>query len=66
MQNKYFGDIHDFYKYFLLKNISEYKSLGIHWCLAPDDERSDGNKPLTEIEKINADNYMKLLNKVKI
>jgi hypothetical protein len=50
MQNKYFGDIHDFYKYFLLKNISKYKSLGIHWCLIPDDNKSDGNKILTDKE----------------
>jgi hypothetical protein len=51
MQNKYFGDIHDFYKYVLLKNISMYKSLGIHWCLVPNDKKSDGNKKLTAKEK---------------
>jgi hypothetical protein len=51
MQNKYFGDIHDLYKYILLKNISMYKSLGIHWCLVPNDKKSDGNKKLTVKEK---------------
>jgi len=47
MQNKYFGDIHDFYKYYLLKRISEHFSLGINWCLVSDENSKDGNKKLT-------------------
>ena len=50
MQNKYFGDIHDFYKYLFLKRISEHFSIGIHWCLISDDNSKDGNKKLTEKE----------------
>ena len=50
MQNKYFGDIHDFYKYYLLKRISGHFSLGIHWCLVPNENSKDGNKKLTEKE----------------
>ena len=65
MQNKYFGDIHDFYKYILLKYISKYKSLGIHWCLVPDDERSDGNKPLTEKEKNICEELYEIIRKEK-
>jgi len=51
MQNKYFGDKHDFYKYFLLNHISKYYSLGIHWCLVPDENSNDGNKIITNKEK---------------
>ena len=51
MQNKYFGDIHDFYKYFLLKHISGYFSIGINWCLIKDENSNDGNKKLRKIEK---------------
>jgi hypothetical protein len=50
MQQKYFGDIHDFYKFFLLKKISENYSLGIHWCLISDDNTNDGEKKLTQKE----------------
>ena len=51
MQNKYFGDKHDFYKYLLLKYISEYYSLGIHWCLVPDEpQKNDGKKTLSNLE----------------
>jgi hypothetical protein len=51
MQNKYFGDIHDFYKYYFLKFISNYYTLGIHWCLVSDEkEKNDGEKSLTEKE----------------
>jgi hypothetical protein len=52
MQNKFFGDIHDFYKYYFLKKITRDYSLGVHWCLAPDEmNKKDGNKPLTPKEK---------------
>lgn len=52
MQNKYFGDIHDFYKYYFLKIISNNHSLGIHWCLVPDDlKNNDGKKKLSLKEK---------------
>jgi hypothetical protein len=48
MQNKYFGDIHDFYKYFFLKEVTKDYSLGIHWCLTPDElNKNDGNKALS-------------------
>lgn len=52
MQNKYFGDIHDFYKYLLLKEITKDYKLGIHWCLKPDEmDKKDGEKLLTDKEK---------------
>jgi hypothetical protein len=48
MQNKYFGDVHDFYKFYFLKEITKDYSLGIHWCLVPNEiNGNDGNKPLT-------------------
>jgi len=51
MQKKYFGDIHDFYKYYFLKEISKDYSLGIHWCLNPKEEqKNDGNKTLSNKE----------------
>jgi len=51
MQEKYFGDTHDFYKYYFLREISKDYSLGIHWCLNPKEERkNDGNKVLTKKE----------------
>ena len=51
MQNKYFGDKHDFYKYLLLNHISKYYSLGIHWCLVPDEpKKNDGKKTLKKKE----------------
>jgi len=52
MQNKYFGDIHDFYKFYFLKEITKDYSLGIHWCLYPNElENNEGNKSLTLKEK---------------
>jgi hypothetical protein len=51
MQNKYFGDIHDFYKYYLLKHISGYFSIGINWCLVKDENSKDGNKKLRKKEE---------------
>lgn len=53
MQNKYFGDIHDFYKYNFLQKFSMDNSLGIHWCLIPDENsKNDGEKELTDKERI--------------
>jgi len=65
MQNKYFGDIHDFYKYVLLKRISEHFSLGIYWCLVPNDISKDGNKKLTEKENKKDSKLFGLLNSSK-
>lgn len=63
MQNKYFGDIHDFYKYNFLQQISIDNSLGIHWCLVPDEIlKNDGEIKLSEKEKkINQELYEILL-----
>jgi len=48
MQNQYFGDISDFYKYYFLKNISlEYK-LGINWLLTPNDGSNAGKHIITK------------------
>jgi hypothetical protein len=51
MQNQFFGDRHDFYKYFFLKEIARCYSLGIHWCLVPDEGGNAGNTGLTDKEK---------------
>jgi len=51
MQNKYFGDKHDFYKFHFLRRIATANSLGIHWCLVPDDTLNTGNEPLTDKER---------------
>ena len=42
MKKQYFGDITDFYKFFFLKNIIGEYTLGIHWCMTPDDGSNDG------------------------
>jgi len=54
MKNQYFGDIHDYRKYGLLRSIIEATQLRllVAWMLTPDDGGSDGsrlsylNKPL--------------------
>jgi hypothetical protein len=51
MQNQFFGDRHDFYKYFFLKEITKDYSLGIHWCLVPDQGGNAGNIQLTGKEE---------------
>lgn len=62
MQNKYFGDKHDFYKYFLLKHISKFYSLGIHWCLVPDEiGKNDGKKTVSKLEMGKDDILFKIL-----
>jgi len=62
MQEKYFGDIHDFYKYYFLREISKDYSLGIHWCLNPNEDiKSDGNKKLSNKELKKDEKLYKLL-----
>lgn len=64
MQNKYFGDIHDFYKYYFLKEVTQSYSLGVHWCLVPDeDQRNDGNRPLGKDEEGKDKDLYNILNK---
>jgi hypothetical protein len=64
MQNKYFGDIHDFYKYYFLRHISEKYLLGIDWCLVPNEnKKGDGQKSLTENEKKKEEELYTLLKK---
>ena len=65
MQNKYFGDVHDFYKYYLLKRISEHFSIGIHWCLIPNEKSNDGNKKITGKENDKDSKLFCLLNRSK-
>jgi hypothetical protein len=66
MQNKYFGDTHDFYKYYFLKKITKDYSLGIHWCLVPDEEnKKDRNKMLSEKERIKDPPLYEILTKNK-
>ena len=45
MKNQYFGDIHDYRKYGLLRAIIEGGELKllVAWMLTPDDEGADGN-----------------------
>jgi hypothetical protein len=62
MQEKYFGDIHDFYKYYFLREVSKDYSLGVHWCLNPmKDKKNDGNKLLTNKELKKDEKLFKLL-----
>jgi len=64
MQEKYFGDFTDFYKFFFLKNIIGKYKLGINWCLTPNDETNDGNKKIEnklKLEKIDTVLYNILL-----
>jgi len=66
MQNKYFGDKHDFYKYLLLNHISKYYSLGIHWCLVPDEpKKNDGKKTLSKVEMEKNNTLYTILNNSK-
>jgi hypothetical protein len=52
MQDKYFGDIHDFYKFYFLKRITQDYPLGIHWCLHPNEpQKNEGNKSITPKEE---------------
>ena len=63
MQNKYFGDKHDFYKYLLLNHISKYYTLGIHWCLVPDESnKNDGGQKLSESEMVKNSTLYTILN----
>jgi hypothetical protein len=64
MQNKFFGDIHDFYKYYFLKEVTKDYSFGIHWCLVPDEtSKKDGRKPLTAKEERKDTDLYNLLTK---
>lgn len=66
MQNKYFGDIHDFYKFYFFKEITKDYSLGIHWCLIPNQfNRNDGNKTLSSKEAQKDPSLYKLLTTCK-
>jgi hypothetical protein len=42
LQNRYVGDIGDYFKYSLLRCLGEDRNLGIAWYLYPDED-SDGN-----------------------
>jgi len=44
MKNQYFGDIHDYRKYGLIRILSDKGSIrtGICWMLTPNDTRTDG------------------------
>jgi hypothetical protein len=42
MKNQYFGDINDFFKYLLLRTLSEDLKIGLCWMLTPDDRSKDG------------------------
>jgi hypothetical protein len=46
MKNQYFGDIQDYRKYGLLRQLTGHGQmrLGVIWMLTPDDTRTDGNK----------------------
>jgi hypothetical protein len=62
MQEKYFGDIHDFYKYYFLKEITKDYSLGIHWCINNYVElKNYGDKVLTQKEKNKNEELYELL-----
>jgi hypothetical protein len=61
MQNQFFGDRHDFYKYFFLKEITKDYSLGIHWCLVPDEGGKAGQTLLTDKEKNKDQDLYKIL-----
>jgi len=62
MQEKYFGDIHDFYKYYFLKEITKDYSLGIHWCINNYVElKNYGDKILTQKEKNKNEELYELL-----
>jgi len=52
MQNKYFGDISDFYKYYFLRNICLDYKLGINWCLIPNDDSNDGKHIITKKKRL--------------
>ena len=61
MQNHFFGDIHDFYKYYFLREITKDYSLGIHWCLNLNESKNNGNKKLTDKELTKDEKLYKLL-----
>jgi hypothetical protein len=44
MKNQYFGDINDYHKYGLLRQLGKGGQLttAVCWMLTPDDGRSDG------------------------
>ena len=70
MKNQYFGDIHDFYKYVMLKwfmKNSEEKLL-IAWYLTKDDEiKKDGNKReyLKKFSEFEKNNILDICNEIK-
>ena len=48
MNNRYFGNIHDFCKYGLLRLLAEHATLGVCWMLTPEKEGKFGYKYLGE------------------
>ena len=44
MKNQYFGDINDYYKYCLLRQLNQQLNLGVCWMLTADDQSRDGRK----------------------
>ena len=42
MQDKYVGDIGDYFKYALLRRLMKGKRLGVFWYLFPDEDNTDG------------------------
>lgn len=52
MQNRYVADIGDFGKYGLLKHIASLKlTLGVHWCLVPDEKHNDDGRFISYLNK---------------
>ena len=44
MKNQYFGDVNDYRKYGLLRQLANHHKLGVCWMLTADDTRPDGEQ----------------------
>jgi len=52
MQNRYVGDVGDFGKYGLLRNISKSNlTIGINWYLTPDESGNEDGKHISYLQK---------------
>jgi len=54
VQDRYVGDIGDYFKYALLRHLAKGRRLGVMWYLFPDEDHNDDGKHITYLSKRDA------------